>query len=114
LFAAWALPCLSSHPQLYALTGWIISCVILWAKLHASQDPVLARQLRRIHPQTCFIKDPQRADFWVDAKLRTVDPPVLVAGQIQPLSQLDREFAQKRQDYLTSQSGKQPFYVEAF
>lgn len=85
---------------------------VLWAKLKNSQDPKLGQQLDRIDPETRFIRDAQRAEFWVATKLRTIDPSVLLNGVVQPLSQIDQEFARQRRDYLSAQSGKWPVYVE--
>ncbi len=85
---------------------------VLWAKLQNTQDTQLKQQLDRITPETRFTWDTQRAEFWVATKLRTIDPPVLLNGVLQPLSQIDQEFARQRQDYLSAKSGKWPVYVE--
>lgn len=85
---------------------------VLWSKLQGSQDAKLRQQLVRISPDTKFSRDAQRAEFWVATKLRTIDPPVLLNGEVQPLSQIDQEFARQRQVYLSDQSGKWPVYVE--
>ena len=85
---------------------------VLWGKLNASPHPDLQQQLRRINPQTRFVRDPQNAEFWVATKLRSIDPSVMVNGKPQPLSQIDPQFAHERQHYLTSQAGKWPVYVD--
>ncbi len=84
---------------------------ILWEMLQNSQDVLLQKQLKQISPYTRFDRDPLQADFWVTAKLRTIDPPVLHSGTIAPLSQVDQDFARKRQYYLSTQAGQWPIRV---
>ena len=84
-----------------------------WDKLHASPDPHLQAMLPLISPQTQFLWDAEQPTFWVSTKLRTIDPPVLVAGSSRPLSELDPAFAHYRQEYLTSKAGKWPMRVIA-
>ncbi len=85
---------------------------LCWQKLLHSQDPGLKKQMERINPSTQFTWDAQRAEFWVGAKLRSIDPPVLLHGRSQSLSELDPVFARQRQDYHEKNAGKWPFYVE--
>ena len=83
----------------------------MWAKLHAHPDLGLREQLARIKPATRFVWDKKNPDFWVSTKLRSIDPDVVVAGALRPLSTLDEDFAQHRQKYLERKGGKWPMRV---
>ncbi|MDX1613110.1 MAG: HD domain-containing protein [Candidatus Promineifilaceae bacterium] len=85
----------------------------LWQLLQGVPDPELQRQLTLIHPDTGFIWDDDRPVFRISTKLRTVDPDVIVNGQLKPLSTLDQAFARFRSDYLRSKSGKWPMRIVA-
>jgi HD superfamily phosphohydrolase len=82
-----------------------------WAKLQASPDPAIQAYVRLVSPATGFEWDADRPTFTVSTKLRTIDPPVLVDGAVQPLSALDPAFAQFRAEYLRRKSGKWPVRV---
>jgi HD superfamily phosphohydrolase len=82
-----------------------------WEKLRAAADPELQRHFQRVHAATRFVWDEQTPEFRVSTKLRSIDPDVLVAGVAQPLSSLDPEFARRRADYLSKNSGKWPMRV---
>ncbi len=82
-----------------------------WHKLHNSTDEELQRLLSLISPKTEFVWDAENPDFWVGTKLRSIDPDVAVNGRLLPLSNLDPEFALRRQNYLTSKRGKWPMRI---
>ncbi len=82
-----------------------------WEKLRAAADPQLQRHFQRVHSATRFVWDEQTPEFRVSTKLRSVDPDVLIAGEVQPLSALDPEFARQRAAYLSQNSGKWPMRV---
>ena len=83
-----------------------------WDKLHASSDSQLQHHLRRVDSGTRFVWDAESPEFRVSTKLRSIDPDVLVNGQIQPLSALDPDFARHREEYLNENSGKWPMRIE--
>jgi HD superfamily phosphohydrolase len=83
----------------------------LWAKMWAAGDENLLGQLERIKPTTRFIWDEINPDFRVSTKLRTIDPDLLVGGELRPLSQLDDDFNGRRNDYLQGKKGKWPMRV---
>ena len=83
----------------------------VWSKLHTSRDSVLSEKLRLISPRTRFEWDEDNPDFRVSTKLRTIDPDILVEGEVQPLSALDPDFADHRNTYLEEKSGKWPIRV---
>lgn len=85
----------------------------VWAKLHAHPDPELQTLLKLIIPATRFVWDEENPTFSVSTKLRAIDPDVVVAGVLRPLSTLDPDFAQHRQDYLARKRGKWPMRVIA-
>ena len=83
----------------------------LWARLRMCDDPELQRQVVLISPDTQFAWDEANPTFRISTKLRTIDPDVLVAGRLRPLSAIDGELARPRSDYLSSKRGKWPMRV---
>jgi HD superfamily phosphohydrolase len=84
---------------------------VLWEKLQAISEPVFHSRLELINSDTQFVWDEERPDFWVGTKLRTIDPEVLVNGQLHPLSTLDKDFDHHRRAYLDRKAGKWPMRV---
>ena len=85
----------------------------LWSKLRAANDGELQRQLELISPRTQFVWDEAAPTFRVSTKLRTIDPDVLIDGQLYRLSAIDAGFARLRADYLNRRKGKWPMRVVA-
>jgi uncharacterized protein len=83
----------------------------LWRKLCDIQDVELQQQLALISPDTRFEWDDLAPTFRVSTKLRTIDPDVLIDGQLQRLSELDDNFARYRADYVSRNTGKWPMRV---
>jgi len=83
----------------------------LWVKLREIDHDELQRQLKLISKDTRFEWDDVAPTFRVSTKLRTIDPDVLIAGQLLPLSSLDADFAHRRADYLNRNQGKWPMRV---
>jgi HD superfamily phosphohydrolase len=83
----------------------------LWRKLCDIRDADLQRQLALISPDTRFERDEVSPTFNVSTKLRTIDPDVLIDGRLVTLSELDADFANRRIDYLSRNSGKWPMRV---
>jgi uncharacterized protein len=84
---------------------------VAWAKLQAHPDPDLQRQLALVSAETTFVWDEAQPTFRVSTKLRTLDPDVLTADGLRPLSALDTAFAGRRHDYLRRRQGKWPMRV---
>ncbi len=82
-----------------------------WEKLRRSSDSKLQHNLQRVKASTRFVWDNQFPEFRVSTKLRSIDPGVLINGQVQLLSALDLTFAQARDKYLADNSGKWPMRV---
>ncbi len=85
----------------------------LWRKLLASNDQQIRSHLRLVSAETKFLWDQDRPTFCVSTKLRTIDPDVVVNGDVVPLSLLDQEFADYRHSYLQNKQGKWPIRVIA-
>lgn len=83
----------------------------VWAKLQAYDDETLQAKLALVSPQTEIVWDEANPTFTVSTKLRTIDPDVLVDGELRPLSTLDLAFAARRRDYLSRKAGKWPMRV---
>ena len=90
---------------------WWSTDEALWQKLHAHDDEELHAQLHFISPQTQLVWDEAAPTFCVRPKLRTIDPHVLLEGSLFLLSELDKDFARRREQYLLSQSGMWPLRV---
>ncbi len=82
-----------------------------WAKLQRSQDEQLQYWIGFVSAETEFVWDEERPTFRVSTKLRTIDPDVLVNGELLPLSALDPSFAEQRRSYLARKAGKWPMRV---
>lgn len=78
----------------------------LWEKLQASSDSTLQQWLQKVNPSTRFVRDREAPTFRVSTKLRTIDPPVLINGEVKPLSKLDLRFARYRRNYLSTKGGE--------
>lgn len=83
----------------------------VWDKLNAHPDAELQALLRQVSPQTEFVWDEANPTFWVSTKIRSIDPDVVVGGELRPLSSLDPDFAQHRADYHQRKAGKWPIRV---
>lgn len=82
-----------------------------WQRMQAAPQPVLRAAMAPISTQTRFVWDEKAPSFWVSTKLRTIDPPVVLDGTLQPLSRLDADFARLQAAYLARKSGKWPMRV---
>jgi hypothetical protein len=82
-----------------------------WDKLSASPDPELHAALRLVSPHTRFEWDPDSPTFWVSPKIRSIDPDVLLDGELLPLSKRDASFARLRGDYHRRKEGRWPVRV---
>ena len=81
----------------------------VWTKLNSSNDTEFQQQLHLISKDTRFIRDEVCPEFRVRVKLRTIDPAVLVDGQVHTLSSIDHVFARKRERYL--RKGQDPWPI---
>lgn len=91
---------------------WDVDTAV-WQKLHDHHDAALQRQLALVSPQTQIVWDEENPDFWVSTKIRTIDPDVVVNGELRPLSAVDAAFAMRREAYLARKNGKWPMRVAA-
>lgn len=71
-----------------------------WEKLKSSDDAELNKWVQLVRPDVEFVWDEAAPDFVVSPKLRTIDPDVVIRGEVRPLSQWDVGYAQARADYL--------------
>ena len=84
----------------------------LWQKLHDYPHPQLQAELALVVPETKIIWDEDNPDFWVNTKIRTIDPDVLVGGELRPLTALDSTFAEFKAAYLERKQRRWPMRVE--
>jgi len=96
-----------------ALAAGIITEADFWGtdhplmeRLRASRDPGVQRWLALLRPDVDFVRVADAAaDLLVLPKVRAVDPPVWLDGQVCPLSQLDADFARLRARYVAGKQG---------
>lgn len=86
----------------------------LWQTLWQSDKPTLRYYLRFVDNKTQFVRDPVAPTFMVTTKIRTIDPDVLLAGQLVRYSTLDPAFATYRQHYVAQKQGPWPIRVVDF
>ncbi len=97
--------------DLIAEADFMMTDEAFWQKLHQNTDPELQDWLSLVSLDTQFAWDDENPTFRVSTKLRAIDPDVVVAGELRPLSTLDPEFAEHRRNYLASKQGKWPMRV---
>ncbi|MCB0032451.1 MAG: HD domain-containing protein [Anaerolineales bacterium] len=84
---------------------------VAWQKLWAADDEELQKWLKLVRKDVDFVWDEGQADFHVSPKIRTIDPYVVLGGQVRPLSLWDVSYAQRRVDYLERKSANWPMRV---
>ena len=81
----------------------------LLSRLRDADDPAVNDRLSLLRREVDFVRssdgDPNSDALVALPKVRTIDPPVLVNGQIARLSELDPEFRQRRQSYIGAKQG---------
>jgi uncharacterized protein len=85
----------------------------LWRKMQESNDEKLQSYLRLISPDTKFVWDDTKPTFRVSTKLRTIDPEIIVNGELVTVSSLDPQFKEHRRSYLAKKQGSWPMRVIA-
>lgn len=85
---------------------------VFWKKLHQADETLFRKPLDLISTKTRFYYNDRAADFHVPVKLRTIDPDILIDGETQVLSTLDREYAGLRDMYLSLAEDPWPLRVE--
>jgi hypothetical protein len=82
-------------------------------RMRAARHPDVQRWLDLVRPDVRFVRDDARPDLVVLPKVRAVDPPALEDGRVQPLSDLDTDFARPKASYLASKQGKWGLRIES-
>ncbi|MCU0520129.1 MAG: HD domain-containing protein [Anaerolineae bacterium] len=81
----------------------------LLGRLRDARAPDIDVWLHLLRQDVDFVRIPDsqsREDaLEVLPKVRTIDPPTLVDGRVVLLSQMDSDFAQRRQDYMSRKAG---------
>lgn len=78
---------------------------VVWQKMHAGADAKHQQLLDAIRPDVRFVEDKTAPDFILSTKIRTIDPDVVIDGQVQPLSVWDPAFGQQRESYVQGKCG---------
>jgi hypothetical protein len=74
------------------------------ARLRTARQPAVHRWLNLLRPDVRFVRDDTHPDVVALPKVRAIDPPVLVQGQVRPFPELDLAFARRKAEYI---AGKQ-------
>ncbi|HNT73938.1 MAG TPA: HD domain-containing protein [Anaerolineae bacterium] len=80
--------------------------VALMERVRAAGSPDIQRWLALLRPDVTFARDDDHPNLWALPKVRAIDPPVLIKGDVVPLSQLDPAFGRRRADYIASKQGR--------
>lgn len=83
----------------------------LWDTLRSIDHPEIQRWVKLISPGTRFTMNEKQPAFKVSTKVRTIDPPVMAEGAVQPYSTLDPSFSQFRNDYISGKQGVWPMGI---
>jgi hypothetical protein len=78
---------------------------VVWDRLCASPNPDLQAQIRLVSAETQFERDDVAPHFRVTPKVRSIDPDILMHGELVPLSALDADYRQRREDYMRRKAG---------
>ncbi len=73
----------------------------LWDKLHESKNLRLQKALEPITAKSEFVIDHKNPDFVLSPKVRFIDPEVLIDNEVKTLSTIDKNFAQRLDEYLS-------------
>jgi len=76
----------------------------LWDHLRQSDDAKVARWVQMTERQPKFVRDLEAPTIRIRPKVRAIDPDVVTAGGLRPLSEVDAEFARKREEYVREQA----------
>lgn len=90
---------------------WYQTDRALWKQLHRIRDPKIRKLLSYVRADTVVILNHSEHDFVTVTKVRSIDPPVLQAGGIQPLSTLDPAFAERRAAHIAARSAPMSIWV---
>lgn len=90
---------------------WYLTDRVLWQRLHEIEDDRVRHLLSYVAADTVVEEDPARFDFVTETRVRAIDPDVLQAGTVTPLSRLDPVFAARRAAHLSSRGGPLALWV---
>jgi HD superfamily phosphohydrolase len=78
------------------------------ARLTEADVPEIDHWLSLLRQDVDFVRVPPETahDLVALPKVRAVDPPVMIHGEVQPLSKIDAAFAARRSDYIASKEGR--------
>ncbi|MEM9775144.1 MAG: HD domain-containing protein [Chloroflexota bacterium] len=80
----------------------------VWQKIREFPDDELQRLRRLVTKNIQFEWNEDQPDFVLTTKIRTVDPDVLVDGEVKRLSEWDAGYRQHRAEYLERKQGPWP------
>ena len=83
----------------------------VWQKLLNHPDPDLQSWLALVNADTKFVWDEEAPSFRVSTKIRTIDPDILLDGELYQLSELDADYAANRAAYLSRKQGLWPMRI---
>ena len=73
---------------------------VLWDRLRNTGDREVAHWVQLTEARPDFVDDQVAPTICIRPKVRAIDPDVVTAGGLRPLSQLDAVFRRQREDYV--------------
>lgn len=86
---------------------------VVWGRMRAAEQAEVRRWIDLIKPETRFVWDETRPDFWVETKIRVLDPEVLVGGEVKRLSVVDPAYGYRMRLYRERKGRPWPMRVVA-
>lgn len=76
----------------------------LWDKISQSQEPAVRASVELILRYRDFVLEDSNPTVRLQPKIRTIDPDVVTESGIRPLSTLDPEYRDHRDNYLRTRT----------
>lgn len=83
----------------------------LWDKLQAADHPALRQAIKLLSPGTRFTWADKAPSFTVTTKVRSIDPHVVCRDTLTPLSEIDVDFRNYRDRYISEKQGPWPMGI---
>jgi HD superfamily phosphohydrolase len=73
---------------------------VLWEHLRQSKDAEVLRWVRMTEGRPEFVTDWEKPTIRIRPKVRAIDPDVMTAKGMRPLSEIDEDFRRRRENYV--------------
>ena len=76
----------------------------VWKHLHECDDPEVVRWVRLAEGRPEFVADTVHPTIRIKPKVRAIDPDVATGDGLRPLSAIDADFRERREEYVRRKS----------